>query len=151
MNQSLSLRQLTEIPSKCGFLKKVFLFQDFSDKDQDMLSHLWKSDFMVGKTIKLCKVQEIWFHAQLTELWEISVYWMNSKAWISLSKILKVGELEMKKATASLEKFQILVSRNKEKEIGKMLWHAILNHHNLIFGVMQITIFHKLLLNKLII
>jgi hypothetical protein len=46
---------------------------------------------------------------------------MNSRAWISLSKILKVGELEMKKATASLEKFQISVSRNKEKEIGKML------------------------------
>lgn len=151
MNQSLSRRQLTETPSKCGFLKKVFLFLDFLDKDQDMLSHLWKSDFMVDKTIKLCKVQEIWFHAQLTELWEISAYWMNSKAWISLLKILKVGELEMKKATASLEKFQISVSHNKEKEIGKMLWHAIHNHRNLIFGVMQITIFHKLLLNKLII
>tara|TARA_B110000285_G_C15123075_1_gene618470 strand:- start:1504 stop:1644 length:141 start_codon:yes stop_codon:yes gene_type:complete len=46
---------------------------------------------------------------------------MNSKAWISLLKILKLEESEMKKATVSLEKFLTSVSLNKEKEIGKML------------------------------
>jgi len=57
----------------------------------------------------------------------------------------------MKKAMEFLVKSRILVSLNKEKKIGKMLLHAILNHHNLIFGAMQITMFLKLQLNKLII
>lgn len=76
---------------------------------------------------------------------------MNSRAWISQLRILNQEESEMKKEMEFLVKSRILVSLNKEKEIGKMLLHAILNHHNLIFGAMQITIFLKLQSNKLII
>ena len=76
---------------------------------------------------------------------------MNSRAWISQLRILNLVESEMKREMEFLAKFRISVSPNKEKEIGKMLLHAILNHHNLIFGAMQITIFLKLQLSKLII
>jgi hypothetical protein len=120
MSQFSSLRQLMEIPSKCGFLKKVYQFQDYLDKDQVMLNHHWKLDFTVAKTIQLCMELEICYLVPLMELWEISAYWMNSKAWISLPRILNREESEMKKAMVFLGKFRISVSRNKEKEIGKM-------------------------------
>jgi hypothetical protein len=74
---------------------------------------------------------------------------MNSRAWISLLRISNQEESEMKKVMVFLVKSKISVFLNKEKEIGKMLSHAILNHHNLIFGAMQIIIFLKLQLNKL--